>query len=137
PGSGGGGLRSASLLEYLRARYSVRVANFELVPHSRTKLARVWRNAARLARGVPPLFDRYSGYEEQLTARIGDKRYALGVVEHFWCASYAPVLRACCDRLLLDLHNIESQLAATHAQAAAWPASWASARFAAAYSRLE
>src|SRR5581483_3573766 len=60
-----------------------------------------------------------------------------GVVEHFWCASYAPMLRACCDRLVLDLHNIESRLARTHVRAARWPASWASARFAAAYERLE
>jgi glycosyltransferase involved in cell wall biosynthesis len=59
------------------------------------------------------------------------------VVEHFWCASYARLLRTCCDRLVLDLHNIESQLARTHSNAARWPASWASERFAEAYRRLE
>ena len=59
------------------------------------------------------------------------------MVEHFWCAAYAPLLRSCCDRLVLDLHNIESELARTHARAARWPASWASQRFAESYQRLE
>ncbi len=136
-GAGGGGLRSASLLAYLRRKYSVDVADFTLRPHSRSVPARVWRNALRLARGVPPLFDRYSGYEAQLESRLADATYALGVVEHFWCASYAPVLRPHCGRLILDLHNIESELARSHARAASWPASWASARFAETYRNLE
>jgi glycosyltransferase involved in cell wall biosynthesis len=46
-------------------------------------------------------------------------------------------LRAHCGRLALDLHNIESELARTHARAARWPASWASARFAESYRKLE
>jgi hypothetical protein len=90
----------------------------------------------RLARGRPPLFDRFSGYETQLAGALRG-RYAVGVVEHFWCASYAGLLRTCCDRVVLDLHNIESQLARTHARAARWPASWASERFAESYERLE
>ncbi|MCU1334992.1 MAG: glycosyl transferase, group 1 [Bryobacterales bacterium] len=135
-GFGGGGLRSASLLAYLQNKYTVQPVTFSLRPHSRSVAARVWRNTIRLAQGRPPLFDRYSGYEHQLSAAIRG-RYAVGVVEHFWCASYAPVLRTCCDRLVLDLHNIESQLARTHARAARWPASWASERFAESYQRLE
>ena len=135
--SGGGGLRSASLLEYLRRRYSVDVIDFALKPHSRSFAAKAWRNSMRLLRAVPPLFDRYSGYEAQLSARLGDAEYALGVVEHFWCAKYAPLLRARCRTLVLDLHNIESDLAQTHALAARWPASWASGRFAEAYRLLE
>jgi glycosyltransferase involved in cell wall biosynthesis len=86
---------------------------------------------------VPPLFDRYSRYEDQIRQNIGESKYALGVVEHFWCASYAPVLRTRCERLVLDLHNIESELARSYGKSAPWPASWASARFAAAYQRLE
>jgi glycosyltransferase involved in cell wall biosynthesis len=82
------------------------------------------------------LFDRFSGYEIQVGAALLG-RYAVGVVEHFWCAAYAPLLRSCCGRLVLDLHNIESELARTHALAARWPASWASRRFADAYKRLE
>jgi glycosyltransferase involved in cell wall biosynthesis len=135
-GSGGGGLRSASLLAYLRSKHDVQTATFSLRSHSKSPAARVWRNTVRLARGCPPLFDRFSGYETQLAGAL-DGRYAVGVVEHFWCASYASLLRTCCDRLMLDLHNIESQLARTHARAARWPASWASVRFADAYERLE
>jgi glycosyltransferase involved in cell wall biosynthesis len=137
PGSGGGGLRSSSLLEYLRRNYSVDVLDFALRPHSKSIPARVWRNSVRLLRDVPPLFDRYAGYEDQLSARLGGAKYAIGVVEHFWCASYASLLRAHCQTLVLDLHNIESELARTHALAARWPASWASGRFSEAYRRLE
>ncbi|HEX5432311.1 MAG TPA: glycosyltransferase [Bryobacteraceae bacterium] len=86
---------------------------------------------------MPPLFDRYSGYDSQIAAKIQKEQYELGIVEHFWCASYAPLLRRHCRRLVLDLHNIESELAQTHAIAAKWPASWASARFAQCYRRLE
>jgi glycosyltransferase involved in cell wall biosynthesis len=137
PGSGGGGLRSASLLEYLHQNYSVDVFDFALRPHSKSTAAKVLRNSMRLVRGVPPLFDRYSGYEDQLSGRLGAAKYTIGVVEHFWCASYAPLLRAHCQTLVLDLHNIESELARTHALAARWPASWASGRFAEAYRGLE
>ena len=46
-----------------------------------------------------------------------------------WCASYAP-LRGCASIALmlgkLDLHNIESELARSHARALRWPLSWAS-----------
>jgi glycosyltransferase involved in cell wall biosynthesis len=136
-GSGGGGLRSASLLEYLRRNHSVDVLDFALRPHSKSFAAKAWRNSVRLLRGVPPLFDRYSGYEAQLSARLGVAKYRLGVVEHFWCAGYAPLLRAHCGTLVLDLHNIESELARTHALAARWPASWVSGQFAEAYRRLE
>jgi polysaccharide biosynthesis protein PslH len=135
-GTGGGGLRSASLLAYLQSKYSVQPVTLLLRSHSRSTPARIWRNTLRLARGRPPLFDRFSGYDAQLAGALHG-RYAVGVVEHFWCASYAGLLRTCCDRLVLDLHNIESQLARTHARAARWPASWASERFAESYERLE
>ena len=135
-GSGGGALRSASLLAYLQNTYDVQTLTFSLRPHSRSPEARLWRNMVRLAQGRPPLFDRFSGYENQIAAAL-QGRYAVGVVEHFWCAAYAPLLRSCCGRLVLDLHNVESQLARTHAHAARWPASWASRRFAESYQRLE
>src|SRR5438132_12361752 len=99
--------------------------------------ARALRNGLRLLRGVPPLFDRFSGYEAQIAASIPATHYAVGVIEHFWCASYAKLLRPLCDRLVLDLHNIESRLARTHADALRGPAKWASARFSAIYAELE
>src|SRR5579862_255953 len=134
---GGGGLRTACVAAYLEKRHQLQVVSFTLKPHSKLGAARVLRNAIRLARGRPPLFVRFSGYEEQVAAAIRDRKYAVGVIEHFWCASYADLLRPCCDRLVLDLHNIESELARTHAGAARWPESWASQRFADAYAALE
>jgi hypothetical protein len=129
-------LRSASLLEYLRTRYAVDVATFTTPHHSKSSPARAWRNAVRLARGRPPLFDRFSGFEAQIAAQTHGP-YRAAVIEHFWCAPYATVLRPRTEMLALDLHNIESELAATHARATRWPVSMAFARFAAAYRKLE
>lgn len=137
PGSGGGGLRSASLLEFLRTRYNVQIASFTLPHHSKSPLARISRNAWRFVRGAPPLFDRYSGFDAQLDPFLNGRRYRIAVVEHFWCAAYAPALRPHCDRLVLDLHNIESELARTHARATGFALSIAGRRFAASYARLE
>ena len=136
PGWGGGGLRSASLLEYLKQNYEVQVLRFDLRPHSTSTPARMERNALRLLQGVPPLFDRFSGYEHQLSQKIA-AHYDLAIVEHFWCASYAPLLRKHAASLVLDLHNIESELARSHARAVPWPVSWASSRFAESYRKLE
>jgi glycosyltransferase involved in cell wall biosynthesis len=137
PGWGGGGLRSSSLLEYLREHYQVQVLRFDLRPHSKNVSARIQRNAVRVLQGMPPLFDRFSGYEEQLAKKLNGERYDVAVVEHFWCASYAPLLRKHATRLVLDLHNIESELARSHAKTVGWPLSWASTRFAESYRKLE
>lgn len=137
PGAGGGGLRSACLLEYLRSTYEVKVAGFQVPYHSRSSLARVWRNGWRFLRGVPPLLDRFQGFESQLDPFLRDRRYRVGVIEHFWCAPYAAALRPHCDRLVLDLHNVESELARTHAEATGSFTSVAGRRFANAYRKLE
>jgi polysaccharide biosynthesis protein PslH len=133
-GTGGGGLRSASLLEYLRTKYDVQVATFTLPHHSKLFAARAWRNGLRVLRGVPPLIDRFAGFEGQLAL---DGRYQVAVIEHFWCAPYADALRPHCDVLVLDLHNIESELAATHARATRGLEAMAHRRFADAYRELE
>jgi polysaccharide biosynthesis protein PslH len=135
-GWGGGALRSASLLEYLRSRYQVQVASFTLPHHSKSTPARIWRNARRFVRGAPPLFDRYSGFEAQLEPFF-TQHYRIGVIEHFWCASYATALRPHCDVLVLDMHNVESELARTHAAATGGLQGIAGKRFAEAYARLE
>lgn len=132
-GMGGGALRSESLLQYLRRDYDVDVVTFTLREHSKSLASRVTRNAVRFLKNKPPLFDRYSGYEDQLPPGP----YDLAVVEHFWCASYADVLRTRASRLMLDLHNIESELAATHAHSLNGPQRWASEQFAAMYRDLE
>jgi glycosyltransferase involved in cell wall biosynthesis len=135
-GAGGGGLRSASLLEYLRTKYDVTVASFTLPHHSKHFAARAWRNGIRLLRGTPPLLDRFAGFEEQLTPVLR-RRYRVAVIEHFWCAPYAAAIRPHCDLLILDLHNIESELAATHARTTSGFEPFLHRRFAEAYKKLE
>jgi polysaccharide biosynthesis protein PslH len=128
PTVGGGPLRTACILEYLASRYVLDVITFrepeavdprdafpkglarslqvvDLPYHSKTKAARAWRNFERLVRAAPPLVDRFSGFELPIL-----RRYDIAVVEHFWCASYLDQLRSHCQRVVLDLHNVESVL---------------------------
>jgi glycosyltransferase involved in cell wall biosynthesis len=133
PMAGGGALRTASLLHYLAARYDTdllvfrqpgeehpakilppglvrRVVVFELPANSRSAAAKVLRNAARVGRRIPPLVDRFSGFDRAIAETVAGRRYAVAVVEHFWCAPYAAVLAPASDRVVLDLHNVESVL---------------------------
>ncbi|MDX1983263.1 MAG: glycosyltransferase family 4 protein [Bryobacteraceae bacterium] len=158
PVVGGGALRTASLLECLAGHYRVDLVLFtvdwdsraalppgkfgetlllRLPAHSASLPARALRNAARLARGVPPLVDRFAGFEQQIAAFLQDRHYDLGVVEHFWCAPYARILRRHCGKLALDLHNVESSWHARLAASEPWPYSTAHRRFGEAYRRLE
>lgn len=131
---GGGALRSASILEYLLSRYETDVfcfvqhdsanhpprgsdfrpegvgrwTNQALPFHSKAVFPRGLRNASRVLRRVPPLVDRFAGFGDALRAAIEGRRYDVAIVEHFWCAPYAEILRPACDRLVIDLHNIES-----------------------------
>src|SRR5258705_13334209 len=89
PMTGGGSLRTASLLHYLAGRYHVdllvfrqpgapdpvrtipdglvsRVSVIDLPIHGRSFPARALRNAARAARASPPLVDRYSGFGREV-----------------------------------------------------------------------
>ncbi|HUI56869.1 MAG TPA: glycosyltransferase [Bryobacteraceae bacterium] len=146
PLAGGGALRTASLLHHLARKREVdlilfrqpgaadpaaqlpaglarRVSVIHLPVNGRGLPARVSRNAARMARRVPPLVDRFAGFEEQVNRAIGGARYGVGVIEHSWCASYWRQLSTVCARTVLDLHNIESLLhercaAAEHSPAA-------------------
>ncbi len=130
PLHGGGAFRTASLLHYFARCAEVDlvlvsdtglaallppglVQSQQVIPlpyHSRSLTARVLRNAGRVIRGVPPLVDRMAGLEAPLERALGEKRYDLGIVEHFWCAPYVECLRARCAETVLDLHNIESML---------------------------
>ena len=130
PLQGGGAFRTASLLNYF-ARFAAvdlifisetglpaplppgLVRSQTVIPlprHSRRFAARVLRNASRAIRGVPPLIHRLAGLELPLERAIGNNRYDLGIVEHFWCAPYLDSLRASCAETVLDLHNVESVL---------------------------
>jgi len=160
PVIGGGPLRSASVLEYLARSYTVDVIVFRepgapdpaaafpagiarrisVVPlryHSRSQVSRALRNFRRFLRGAPPLNDRFSGYDRAVRSALGQNRYALGVVEHFWCACYADALREACSRIILDLHNIESALLKSSAISSSLPERLLFHRFAAAAERLE
>lgn len=145
PLAGGGAMRTASLLNWLSSRYDVDLVVFRepgapdpaaslppglvrsvaVIPlrrHARHTAARLWRNFGRFVRGAPPLNDRFDGYEKRLgEALSAGRRYELGLIEHFWCAAYAPILRPRCRRLAIDLHNIESALYFRNAAAAAGP----------------
>jgi len=128
PPIGGGPLRSASLVEYLRKRYcldvilfrqpggrapscpgAVRTLILDLPYHSRILPARFCRNAARFILGRPPLIDRFRGFAEGIGTFVRGQTYEVAVIEHLWVAPYAPLLRATCRRIVVDLHNIESE----------------------------
>src|SRR6266545_1614290 len=102
PAQGGGALRSASIIEYLARKYDldlilfrepgfadprralpprlVRGADVITIPyHSRGATARYTRNARRLARGRPPLLDRYSRFAGVLAGILRGRAYDLAV----------------------------------------------------------
>ncbi|HWB83263.1 MAG TPA: glycosyltransferase [Bryobacteraceae bacterium] len=139
PLAGGGALRSASLLHHLARSYDVDLVVFrepgapdpaqvmprglarrifvvELSTHGRGRAARAARNAWRVTRRVPPLVDRFSGFDKPIAEFLSGKRYDIGVIEHFWCAPYQEQVGKACARTVLNLHNIESVL---HARCAA------------------
>jgi glycosyltransferase involved in cell wall biosynthesis len=157
---GGGALRSASLLHYLARTRPVdaivfrhpgapdpaplfppglarRISVIPLPEHGRGTAAKTARNVSRLARRTPPLVDRFAGFERQIESAIAGQRYGAGVVEHFWCAPYLPVIEAACQRTVLDLHNVESALHEHCAESERAPASFAHRLFAAASLELE
>ncbi len=135
PLAGGGQMRSAGLLGYLADRGPVdlitfrvsgqpdpraalppalveRTVTIELPHHSKSWPSRALRNGVRLVRGRTPLMDRFGGADSaaRIEAAVQGRRYSLAVVEHFWCAPYVDLLRRHADRIVLDLHNIESVL---------------------------
>lgn len=132
-------MRTASLLHYLSRNHDVdlvvfrqpgaedpaqclpaglvrRVLVIDLPVTGRDLASRVLRNTIRLARQVPPLVDRFSGFGDTLDRMLHGSRYNLGVVEHSWCAPYWEQVSKVCGQTVLDLHNIESVLHARCAE---------------------
>lgn len=153
PMVGGGPIRATSVLEYLARRFSVhgvffrepgapdpasqippgrldRAGTVNLPFHSKAKLARLWRNTARLARRRPPLIDRFSGFEAEIERLLHDQRYEVAFIEHFWCAPYVERVRAHSKRVFLDVYNIESAWHQSMAAAEGGGLAWAHRRFA-------
>lgn len=139
-------MRTASLLHYLAERRPVHLVRFSEQPesepgrdlpadlvdavdlvllprHGRSAITRASRNARRLAMGRPPLLDRFGQPEtlRQVERVTQSKRYSVAIAEHFWCAGYLPLLRRRAERVVLDLHNVESALHAACARTEPWP----------------
>jgi glycosyltransferase involved in cell wall biosynthesis len=144
PTYGGGAMRSASMLEYLARRYDVDVIVFrepgaadptglfpsgiareihvlELAHHRKDPISRAARNAGRMARGIPPLVDRFAGFSQRITALVRGRRFDIAIVEHFWCAPYWEQVAPVSAKTALDLHNIESALHARCARVETGP----------------
>jgi glycosyltransferase involved in cell wall biosynthesis len=144
--TGGGPLRSASLLHFLGRRFQVHLLTFVedgspnpepflpkglvdhittiyLPQHDKRTVSRIYRNTGRLIRGKLPLDDRFS--ESQSLKRVElatrGERYDVAVIEHFWCARYLDLLRARSRRVVLDLHNVESVLHEGCSRTEPWP----------------
>lgn len=147
PVLGGGAQRIASLIEYFADRgCAVDVLSFvpcqapaglvrevlcvPLPENGRSLTARLRRNAGRLARGVPPLVDRLSGFDASIRAALGARRYDVAVLEHFWVAPYVHLIGNYAERVWCDLHNIESRFFETMAGASGPAEAWAHRRFA-------
>lgn len=159
PLMGGGALRTASVLEFLRKHFRLDLITFRptdgadprdsLLPrcdrllvinlpaHARHPAARAARNLGRLIRNVPPLIDRFAGFGAEVKRFLSGNRYACAVLEHMWVAPYQREIFPFADRVILDLHNIESQLARRCGAAARWPESFLHAQFADLYYALE
>jgi polysaccharide biosynthesis protein PslH len=160
PLAGGGALRTASLLHGLARSHDIdlivfrqpgaadprtslpqglaqRICVIDLPANGRSFAARSLRNTVRLIRHVPPLVDRFSGFEHQVAAAVAGQRYDLGIIEHFWCARYWNQISPVCGRTVLDLHNVESVLHERCAQAESGPAAFAHRVFAEAALELE
>jgi glycosyltransferase involved in cell wall biosynthesis len=139
PMRGGGALRTASLLHYLAQAHDVdlivfrqpgaadpaaalparlvrQLTTIDLPANRRNLAARALRNSARVARRVPPLVDRFAGFGSQVSRALDGRRYAVGVIEHSWCAAYLDQIAPACEKTILNLHNVESIL---HARCAA------------------
>ena len=130
PVIGGGPLRSACVIEALAAQFELSAIHFHLAGevdpasfyppkllssshalklphHAKSPLPKVIRNLKRALRGVPPLVDRFAGQETTIEAILRNEQFDLIWVEHFWAATYAPLLRQHTSKLVLNLHNIE------------------------------
>jgi glycosyltransferase involved in cell wall biosynthesis len=160
PTHGGGAWRAASILEYLAQRYSVDVIVFrepgspdpvaafpngvarsvhvvDLPQHWKTPVARAFRNAGRLTRGIPPLFDRFNGFGDKVANFVAGHNYEIAVTEHFWCAPYWEQIAPVSAKTVLDLHNIESVLHARCARTGNGPEAMAHSVFEKAARELE
>ena len=105
--------------------------------HSKLPLARLLRNAARLARDRPPLMDRFAGFEAAIERCVSGQRYEAAFIEQFWCAPYLEQVRSSAKRVILDVYNIESEWHRSMASSESGVLAWSHERFARAALELE
>ncbi|WP_031497636.1 glycosyltransferase family 4 protein [Bryobacter aggregatus] len=131
PVIGGGPLRSASILEFLASEFELHAIHFRLIGdpdpagqypagmlhaahtidlphHTKDFWPRLRRNLGRGLRGVPPLVDRFAGFDHHLAKILQGQHFDLAWIEHFWAAQYVSTLQPHAAKLVLDLHNVES-----------------------------
>jgi hypothetical protein len=125
-------LRTASLIQYLARTRHVdlilfrqpgapdpashlpaglirRASVIQLPPTGRGQTARAMRNSSRVIRRVPPLVDRFAGFQREVENAIGAAKYEIGLIEHSWCAPYWAQIAPACQRTVLDLHKIAAR----------------------------
>ncbi len=154
PLQGGGPMRTGSLLHYLARHSAVDLIDFHeegsaqcgrelpsglcastasiaLPRHSKALPAKAARNGVRLLRRRLPLMDRFGGgrSRRRLRALLANRYWDVGIVEHLWCACYIDELRPRCGTVVLDLHNVESELHRSCAASEPCPQRWAHMRF--------
>ena len=116
-----------------------RTSKILLPRHRRDWASRCLRNTRRLLSGTLLLTDRFcsAACRSRVESAIGGERYAISVVEHFWCAPYLSLLRPLSGQVILDLHNVESILHERCALSEPWPQSMAHRLFAQSARRAE
>ncbi len=130
PVIGGGPLRTASIIEGLASQFELTAIHYRLegdpdpaglyppkllkysytlnlAQLAKSTLPRIIRNLKRALRGIPPLVDRFAGQEAAIERILQKQHFDLIWVEHFWAATYAPLLKKHSSKLVLNLHNIE------------------------------
>ncbi len=105
--------------------------------HSKHPVARVLRNAARLAGNRPPLLDRFAGFEGPIARLVSGQRYETAFIEQFWCAPYVAQVRPSAKRVILDVYNVESEWHRSMGASGSGLLAWSHARFAQAALDLE
>ena len=130
PVIGGGPLRSASIIEGLASQFELTAIHYrlrgdpdpaalyppkilkashtlELLQHDKSTIPKIIRNLSRALRSIPPLVDRFAGQEAAIESILHKQHFDLIWVEHFWAATYAPLLKQHGGKLVLNLHNVE------------------------------
>ena len=86
-----------------------RVDVIDLPFHSKRPLARLLRNASRLARESPAVDGSLLRLRSSHRALDVRPAYEAAFIEQFWCAPYVEQVRPSAKRVILDLYNVESE----------------------------